>query len=227
MDVVQRALKHGMIVFARGTTNSYVIEEIMNIAIDKRAYRCGITTPEIPERSDTPDPEQMPDLVLRKGEIVKELDRFSAVREMQRGDVFLKGANALDYKNSVAGILIGGRISGGGDIGNAIGTIVAKKLNLIIPVGLEKLAYHDIQELSRMTLAEDSEGPSMLPVTGIIVTEIEALRLLTGTRATLLASGGVAGAEGAVRLLIEGKKEDVDEALKLVDKIKGEPRYLL
>ena len=49
----------------------------------------------------------------------------------------------------------------------------------------------------------------------------------TGVDALLYSSGGVAGAEGAVRLLLEGTDEEVEAAIDLVDSIKGEPRYLL
>ncbi|HUV33750.1 MAG TPA: hypothetical protein VMW22_02390, partial [Candidatus Desulfaltia sp.] len=74
---------------------------------------------------------------------------------------------------------------------------------------------------------EDYEGPRMWPLTGTIITEIEALGILTGVDAYLYSSGGIAGAEGAVRLLVEGADEEVEETLELVKSIKGEPRYLL
>ena len=74
---------------------------------------------------------------------------------------------------------------------------------------------------------EDYEGPRMWPLTGTIITEIEALAILTGVDAYLYSAGGVAGAEGAVRLLVDGTDEEVEETLKLIKSIKGEPRYLL
>jgi hypothetical protein len=73
----------------------------------------------------------------------------------------------------------------------------------------------------------DYEGPSIWPITGIIFTEIEALEVLCGVQATLMAAGGIAGAEGSVRLMIEGADEDVKAALDVVKGVKGEPRYLL
>lgn len=227
LEIIRSAKKEGMIIFAPGTTVSYVIEEILGISIDKRAYRHGITTPEKPELSGAPEPKPMPDLILRKGEVVKGIDRFEAIKEIQRGDVFIKGPNALDYNNKVAGVLIGGRVAGGGDIGHAVGALAARKGHLVIPVGLEKLVYHDIYSLSRVTYDKEYEGPTLLPVTGVIVTEIEALELLTGVKSILLAAGGIAGAEGAVRLLIDGSDAEVNKALDLVKSIKGEPRYLL
>lgn len=225
MPEVRRAMKEGIVVVATGTTNAYVLEELWGRKIDRRRYRSGITTPNVPEKLPEPQGEPIPDVVFRKGEVAKELDRFTAVKEMGKGDVYLKGANALDYVGQMAGVLIGSPT--GGTTGAVLGQIVGKKITLIIPVGLEKLVYEDINELHRTASEEDCEGPNLWPLTGIIVTEIEALYMLTGVDATLLAAGGIAGAEGAVRLLLEGTEEEVGAAVKLVESIKGEPRYLL
>lgn len=225
LGAVRRALKDGIVVIAKGSTNGYVVEEILGRRIDKRAYISGKTVPDEPERSGLGEPEPMPDVVLVNGRVDPSLDRFNAVRHMGPGDVYIKGANALDYRRKVAGILIGSAT--GGTIGAVLGHIVGKGIHLVIPVGLEKLVYEDIYEISRELLSPDYEGPRMIPVTGTIVTEIEALKLLAGVDAMLIAAGGIAGAEGAVRLLIEGDRERVERAMRIVESIKGEPRLLL
>lgn len=225
MDVVKKALNDGIIVIAKGSTNSYIVEELLSRKIDKRAYLTGIVTPDKPLTSGIPRPEPMRDVVLVRGVVDESLDRFTAVEKMGRGDVYIKGANALNYREKVAGILIGSE--DGGTIGRTIGYIVGKKINLVIPVGLEKLVYESIWELARKMNSQDSEGPSLMPVTGLIITEIEALKILTGVDATLVSSGGIAGAEGAVRLLIEGSEEQVKKALSLLQTIKGEPPLML
>ena len=226
MEVVQKAKKDGILVISGGTTNSDLAEEILGHPIDKRAFRHGITVPAVnPERGGGGDPQGTPDLVLRKGQVDSTVNRITVVPEMGRGDVFIKGTNALDYKNKVAGILIAN--PSGGSVGGAWGHIYGTHLHLIIPVGLEKLVYEDIYALARRTMDPDYVGPTLYPVTGTIVTEIEALRLLTGVEASLLAAGGVAGAEGAVRLLLEGTAQQVEQALTLVGQIQGEPRWVL
>jgi len=222
---VRRAMEEGMVVVATGTTNAYVLEELWGEAFDKRRYRSGMTTPKEPERLEEPQEEPIPDVVFRKGVAAEELNRYNAVEHMGKGDVYIKGANALDYLCGVAGVLIGSPT--GGTVGAVLGSIIGKKINLVIPIGLEKLVYEDINMLSLLASEDDSEGPSLWPITGTIVTEIEALETLTGVEAHLYAVGGVAGAEGAVRLLIEGTEEQVEQALELVESIKGEPRYLL
>ncbi len=222
---VQRAMREGTVVVATGTTNSYVLEELTGERIDKRRYRSGITTPDVPEKHATPQGETIPDVVFRNGKIAKELNRFTAIEQMKKGDVYIKGANALDYVDQVAGVLIGD--PKGGTVGAVLGGIIGKQINLVIPVGLEKLVYEDINDLHLLAMEEDYEGPRMWPITGIIVTEIEALEVLAGVYATLYAAGGVAGAEGSVRLMIEGVDKNVEAALELVNSVKGEPRYLL
>jgi len=222
---VQNAMRNGIVVVATGTTNAYVLEELSGKRIDKRRYRSGIITPKEPERLKEPQGEPIPDVVFRKGEVAPELDRFNAVDQMGKGDVYIKGANALDYMGQTAGVLIGGPT--GGTVGAVLGQIVGKKIGLVIPVGLEKLVCEDIGELHRLGAEDDNDGPALWPLKGTIITEIEALLLLAGVDAILYAAGGVAGAEGAVRLMIEGDDEQAKAALDLVESIRGEPRYLL
>jgi hypothetical protein len=222
---VERAMAEGMLVVATGTTNAYVLEELWGKRFDKRRYRSGITTPKEPEKKEDPRGEPIPDVVFRKGEVDKSLNRYNAVEHMGKGDVYLKGANTVNYMDNQVGVLIGGPT--GGTVGAVIGTIIGKGITLILPVGLEKLTYEDIDTLHLLASDEDYEGPRMWPITGIIITEIEALEILTGVEATLYAAGGIAGAEGSVRLMLMGTEEEVNEALELVESIKGEPRYLL
>ena len=225
IPIVNKAMKEGMVVVALGTTTAYVLEELWGKKFDKRRYRSGTTIPTVPDKLDEPQGERMPDVVFRKGEVVKELDRFTAPNEMGREDVYIKGANALDYKNQMAGVLIGSSI--GGTVGGSLGHIIGKKIKFIIPVGLEKQVYEDINELHRLASSEDYQGPNLWPITGIIITEIEALKILTGVKATLISAGGIAGAEGSVRLLLDGTDEQVEAALDFLKIIQGEPRYLL
>jgi hypothetical protein len=146
------------------------------------------------------------------------------VAEMQAGDVFIKGANALHYATRTAGLLIGHPT--GGTLGAVIGTLVARRIRLLIPVGLEKSIPTDIVEASRRLEAEGGHGPSLWPVHGDIFTEIEALRVLFGVEALPIAAGGVGGAEGAVWLACFGAKEQLDAANALADQLCDEPPFV-
>ena len=207
---VRKAKKSGLIAIATGSTNSYVLEKLLGRKIDKTSYRSGLVMPKgkkLPGLSK----EIMPDVVLEKGKINKKLDRFTVVEKLQAGDIYIKGANALNYREKVAGILIGHPQSG--TIGAAYGTIIGRRVHLIIPVGLEKQISTDIPEVHRR-LAEPGTrgGPRIMPVFGTVFTEIEALEILAGVQAIQCAAGGIGGAEGCVGLLLSGTKAALDKA---------------
>ena len=228
MPQVKKVLEKGFIAIGTGTTNSYIVEEILGKTIDKTSYRSGLTLPAKPTAPIQLSSEIMPDVVLKDGEPVPELDRFSAVQEMQAGDVFIKGCNALHYTSRTAGILIGSE--SGGTIGGTIGHIVGRGVSLILPVGLEKAVFGDFYQISRALAEPDvTTGyfPRMMPIWGTIVTEIDAVEALTGARALHIASGGVGGAEGSVRLLISGDSDQVNSALNMVEEIQGEPPWVM
>lgn len=222
---VRRALTSGLVAIGRGTTNGYVAEEILQRELPKGEYVAGRTLP-----PGTPGEwlgtGKHPDIVLRKGELVDGLTVLDAVKEMKAGDVFIKGGNALNYDQQVVGILVGHPL--GGTI-SVYGALISRKVNLIIPIGLEKLVFEDINELSRASREGDNHPTapvtSLFPMIGTIVTEIEALRLLCGVDARLLSAGGVGGAEGAVWLLLEGEEEQLDAALALHNELKNEPSF--
>ena len=226
LSKVKMPLQQGIVAIAKGTTNSYIVEEILDKKMDKTAYTTGLTLPEKPVREPKLTPEKLPDVVLHHGKLVQGLPVTEAIKEMGEGDVFIKGANALNYKEKIAGILIGHPT--GGTIGATLGTVVARRINFIIPVGLEKLVCEDILSVSRK-LAESGDEwtavPRLFPITGIIVTEIEALKVLTGVAAYHMGSGGIGGAEGSVRLLVEGDEEQIRNTIELIQTMQGEPAF--
>jgi hypothetical protein len=96
-------------------------------------------------------------------------------------------------------------------------------------VGLEKLV-RSVKESSHYTGAKTfdySMGADfgMFCLTNAIpVTEIEALKILSGVEAKHVASGGVGGSEGAVVMVVMGEDARVKAAIDLVEGIKGEKR---
>jgi len=224
MPVVRRALSEGTVAIAHGTTNAYVAEEILGRPIPKGEYVSGRTLPPgIPY--DALGSGQWPDIVLRRGQPVPGARIAQIANEMGPGDVFIKGGNALNYRRGVVGVLIGHPT--GGTIGAAYGTIIARQIHLVIPIGLEKLVCEDIESLSAASRAPSSHPSApavpLFPITGTIVTEIEALGILCKVSARLLSAGGVAGAEGAVWLLVEGDESAVEGALAMHKSLEGEP----
>ena len=223
LDVVKRAMRKGIVAVAKGTTETYIAEELLGEKIEPFAYTTGLTLPKVPVEEINRSVEKRPDLVFVDGQLVEGLTVNEAVGKMSAGDVFMKGANALNYREQVAGILIGHPM--GGTIGNAIGPVVARKAHLVLPVGLEKCIPFDIVAISRRIPTkwdERSKGSSLMPVMGLIVTEIEALKTLANVEVVQMAAGGVAGAEGSVRLLIEGAPDQVAKVEDILNEIYGE-----
>jgi hypothetical protein len=170
----------------------------------------------------------MPDVVLRCGQLVEGLNSKTIVDELKPGDVFIKGANAVNWERGQSALLIGHPT--GGTIGAAIGTLVARRVALLVPAGLEKNIPNDLDELAALVAAAHPAVPravpALWPIPGELFTEIEAIELLTGCEATPIAAGGVAGAEGAVRLLLEGNDDQVASARTLIDGLLGEPPFI-
>ena len=224
LDFVQEKLSQGVVVLATGSTNAYIYEELTGQTIDKRAYLTGRTTPA--KATLGWKVGRIPDLVLVDGQPAPQLDRFTALARMKAGDVYIKGANALNYAKGLAGVSIGDPSAG--TIGGAIGPIVGKKLRLLVPVGLEKEVPFDIEKASALIAEPDARlgtVHSLFPIRGIIFTEIEALRVLCSVDAYPVAAGGIAGAEGGLRLLLAGSDQAVQRALDLVTTIQGEPLF--
>ncbi|MBN1615283.1 MAG: hypothetical protein JW950_12525 [Deltaproteobacteria bacterium] len=229
---VTEALRSGSVVIVAGTTNGYAAEEMLvklGQAGDfaRRRFFRGITLPPSRPTTDTgrlPDESEFPgDVVIVKGiwQLGKTL--FDVVDDLREGDVILKGANALDLLHRRAAILIGHPRAG--TIGAALQAVTGRRVRLILPVGVEKRIPGDLDRLAESLNAPGAQGPRLLPVPGEVITELEAISLLTGARAELVAAGGVCGAEGSVWLGISGENDPVERAEALIKSIQAEPPF--
>jgi len=226
MPVVRRARDEGTLIVTKGTTNTYVAEEITGEAIQHGAYIYGRVYPSKGGQA-LPEVSPMGEVVYVKGKRRRDLSLQDAVTELQAGDVVIKGGNALDYAGKTAGVYIGSGT--GGTTGTIMPYVVARKARLIIPIGLEKqctLPVANIQLMMREPMESLNSIPSMFLLTGTIVTEIEAFEMLSGVSAFQVGAGGIGGAEGAVHLLVRGSPEQVREALRIAESVQGEPAFV-
>ncbi len=229
MPIIQKAMKEGVIIIARGTTNTYVAEELTGQKIPHGAYVIGWTGP-ARNSKEIKTKEKVDDIVLVNGKVQPGVSIDDALKAIKAGDVVIKGANALDREHKTAGVLIGGGPnSTSGTSGKFMSVVVARKAHLIIPAGLEKQVAGDVVDIAnkmREPLESLNEIPSMFLLTGHIMTEIEALELLTGCTVFQAAAGGISGAEGGARLICRGTREQVQKALSLAESIQGEPPFV-
>jgi hypothetical protein len=225
MPIMKNALANGLVIIVKGTTNLYVAEEITGGKIEHARFARGRVEP-VKGGKHLPPVESLPDVVLEKGKEIN-IPLTEAVKRLKPGDVVVKGANALDYNNKMAGVYIGD--PSGGTTGITLPYAVARKAYLVIPVGLEKLVAGNVADVSRKMREpiETLNGlQSMFLLTGEIVTELEAIHILTGVTAFQAGGGGIGGAEGGVWLVFRGTRDQVQKALDLIKSIQGEPPFI-
>jgi hypothetical protein len=227
LEEVQRALKHGTIIITLGTTNAYVAEEILNALpgsereIDKQRYASGVITSE--GTCVVPKAERVKEVLVKDGKISDE-DIENVIEELSPEDVFIKGANALDAANT-AGIFMAH--PAGGTIGAALGIVMARGVNFIIPVGIEKTIPYSITEAAKQVgkgrfYKSVGKPVGLMPVHGKVITEVEAVKILGADAAFPIGAGGVDGGEGSVVICAEGSTAKMDELMALITQIKGE-----
>jgi len=217
----RRARESGIVAVAKGSTNAYVVEELLGRPIDKTRYVTGHTRPaKAPPGAKFP--ADLPDLVLRRGRPVEGKSAVDILQEMGPEDIFLKGANAIQYALGQAAVLVGHPT--GGTMGAALGTIVSRRVRLVIPVGLEKNVPVDLAEAAAAVRASGS-SPALWVLPGELFTEIEAIRALSGAEAVPISAGGIDGAEGSIRLLVTGDERAVGRAVEAVSAVQGESPF--
>jgi hypothetical protein len=221
---VRRAWSSGTIIVARGITNAFLLEELFGEPVlPKAAQTVGLVGGGMTTSNSGPPPDTRH--VIRQGKPVENADSAVEIQKFGPGDVFVKGANAVD-PSGTPGIYVSSVKAG--TIGMAWPVLMARRCDLIVPVSLEKAVF-SVQDSARHTGIYRFERSTGLPVTLIpvpeakVITEVQALGILAGVRAYHIGSGGVGGSEGSVHLSIEGERSRVDRAFELVSAVKGEP----
>ncbi len=219
---IQEAKKNGYLVISRGSTNAFILEELLGKKIQKERYAAGIVIKGV--FCILGQAEREKPVVFHKGEILN-VDPGAVIDKMTPGDILLKGANAIDPYGNV-GVAMAG--AGGGTMGQFYMALKAAGVGTIYPVGLEKLipSVTDAAKYGGTLSLNKSIGAvaGMACVSdGRVFTEIEAIETLFGVEAIPYAAGGWGGAEGAVTLVVDGDDADVNECLEFITGIKGEP----
>ena len=222
--LVQKAYKNGMIIIARGITNAFVSEEFFNIEIaNKTNQTAGFVGQGLTNSTRTTPPCTWH--VIEKGKVLEGVDSNAEVARFRKGDVVIKGANAVDpagYTGTYASSLKTGTM------GAMWPYVTSRGAEFIIPVSLEKLVPC-VMTASQNTGVYHFDYSMGLPAKIVVlpdakaITEIEAMAILFGVKAYHVGSGGVAGSEGSVHLTLEGDEDKVKAAFELVKSLRDEP----
>ncbi len=235
LDVVRQAAAEGIIVLHPSSSTYFIFEELIGVKPMTNHWVCGVVTPRgmcvemamalgghSPQSAEY-DPGKLGGLwAIKKGKVITENTTSGLMEQMTSNDVYIKGVNALDTQGNV-GILCGER----GALGIILSAWKKKKFTLVFPVGLEKLIPVSIRQAAIEAKQAKYEYGMGLPAGlfpcpgGKTITEIEAVKILSGAVAVPIASGGLGGAEGATTLIIKGTDKQVRKAIKYIEQSKG------
>ncbi|HTY82285.1 MAG TPA: hypothetical protein VMB24_05840 [Dehalococcoidales bacterium] len=250
MDMVQKAAASGTIVIHASSTSYFLVKELTGEApwtdhwVHGGVFPQGLCTEVGSMRKPTappppPDPNAPPKKfnadwfpfkwVIKDHKMNSGIQLGKILEEMEPSDVYVKGCNAVDAEFH-AGVLFGH--DGGGTIARVMGAQAQKGFNVVLAVGLEKFIPGTILQAAKTTAQADQMEYAMGMPCGLYpvkpsaavrtVTEIQAIDILSGgAKAVPVAAGGLAGAEGAVVLVIEGNKAQIDKIVGIVEECKG------
>jgi len=220
---ILRALKNQTIVVVAGTTNGYIAEELLKHIEQSDGFKRdhffrGITLPPRYSSENTGKPgseaEFPGDVIIEKGVWLKGKTIFDVSKDLNKGDIVIKGANAVDVINRKAAVLIGH--SEGGTLIAALSAVIGKRAVLYIPVGLEKRVPGNLDQIAERINSPNASGPRLFPISGNIVTELDAIRIITGASAEIIAAGGICGAEGCYYVAVSGSEDQVENAESII-----------
>ncbi len=223
---VQESLKKGKLVLTKGTTNTYVAEELIQDSLTHGEYVLGYISPAKSSKKLDSSVKRN-ELVFVNGQI-QDMPYTAILSEMEEGDIVIKGANIINHQKGQAAVMIGHPT--GGTTGNIYPVVQEKKLRLIIPAGLEKETSQNIDLIGGYSKipheATDKKAPWLWSIKGELFTEIEAIKQFADVEAIHYGSGGIGGAEGAVSILIRGSEAEVNKALAIIENIQGEVPFI-
>lgn len=222
MPSVKEKLEKGMIIVTKGTTNTYIAEELLNKSIEHGSFVIGHFAPE-GQSPVNADKRQMQEVVIKDGKVL-DVTYDEALKMLEPGDIVMKGGNLLNYSMKQAAVCIGA--PNGGTTYKLLPYVGEGKAELIIPIGLEKETTANLEILEN-TLNAGNERLNSVPKlymfrTGTVFTEIEAIRQFADVKVFPYGVGGISGREGGVSLVISGSEAEVNKVLELVKTIQGE-----
>ena len=221
LPTVRNALSEGRVLVTLGTTNSAVAEELLGTSIDREGFAAGF----IDDRWNiNVRVGEVAEIYLVKGVRV-EAAPDDILASLAADDVLIKGGNALDPWG-VVGVLLAS--SSGGTVGRYVPTALARGVHIVIPISLAKAVHESVLDLAgQMGIgrAESKAGMpcGIYPLSGHVVTEIEALGLLYDIEASHVASGGIGRGAGAVSLMLRGDDRAVSTACSFIESLRDEP----
>lgn len=216
---VKYALKEGQILLKGGTTVSAVAQELVgkDLRIGGRITTKG--TKNALKKYDQPHC-----ILITKGspeDADKEIEDITA--NLSKDDIIITSANAFDSEGYAA-MMAAAPL--GYHPGRAMGGFSSQGCKVIIPVGFEKMIPGSIREAILASGRESVDlamgsAVGLIPLVGELFTEVDAIYTLGNVGCTVIAMGGIMGAEGATTMVLDGPEKELRAILDLIVTIKG------
>ncbi len=223
---MKKTLQQHTIAVVAGTTNAPVAYELLKLvgqenAFDPKSFFRGVTVP----RGKAPEGDFSGDVIIQKGKWLKGCTIFDIADSLTDQDIIFKGANAVNLEKKEAGVVLGNPTVGTAQ--PILTAVYGRRVKLYVPVGVEKRVSGRISKLAGLVNAPDGTGLRLLPLPGEVITELEAVELLTGLKPVLFAGGGILGAEGGCYYLAEGEENVLDHLRQLLQELEEMPNFSL
>ncbi len=207
---IEKDINKRLIIIAKGSTNSFLVEEILGKDIDKTKYIAGFIDEHGP--CVTCAKYRMKDIIIDRGKIIED-DLTKYITKLSKGDILIKGGNAID-KNGYVGVLLASKE--GGTL-KYYPMLKAKGVRIIIPISIDKYIPHDLNMISNMIGIDEVDFSEtiklgIIPISGEIINEINSFEILYGIKAYTIASGGLNDRNKL--FLLVGEEKNVKNALK-------------
>ncbi len=211
---VQAAARAGRMAIVGGTTTRYVVQALLGEDPGLESFAVGWIHEGV--LGETPSAGRGPGAYLFDAGQISRGWPGPLLERFRQGDVYIKGANAVDPQGN-AGILLGSPQAG--TIGAALPILMARGARLIIPVSLQKLipsigAVGGLMGQGGINRVMGTVVGYMPIMAGFaqVITEVEAMRLLYNLEATPVAKGGSGDSADAVTLHLSGGETEVVQA---------------
>ena len=141
-------------------------------------------------------------IIVLKDKKIIDISEF----DINKDDVFIKGANALWYENNKKYAAVAAADINGGTYGNFYIKAVCRGSKIIIPIGHEKLIPFFVETSQNVDYSTGSKIAILKFFSGEVFSEIEAFKVLFNVEAKVILAGGIGDSRGAVGFLVEGKR---------------------